>query len=239
MHYLYTLDIIKKRGCFFIYTKTFDPSQFSSIYPARERIYTGLKQGILSGSIPPDTYLTEVEISKLFSTSRTPVREALQRLTAEGILENIPRKGVLIKDVRTKDVLEHYDAAILLEPYAAQLAAQNRSAAQLGLLRDILDRRSGESSPEILNYQFHCAVAEASGNHVIRDYIVQTRDILRFLGSTRNLMPTSSPDYSHDKIYQAIADGDGELASSCMKNHLSMSKHSFVMCIGQNNNDRL
>lgn len=207
------------------------------IRPASEKVYQALKNNILSGAIPSGTYLTEVSVSTAFHLSRTPVREALRRLENEKLIQNMPRKGLLVQNIRKTDAIALYDLAMLLESYAAELAASNITTQQLELLQILANQEqipqsgSEENVEEQRlkeNYDFHTLIAYASGNSYLVEYILQIRDRMKLLhtADTSSSAPQNAP--SHIRIYRAIQEGNGEIASILMKQHIHKAKEKFL-----------
>lgn len=210
---------------------------WAHIRPAGEKVYQALKSNILSGEIPSGTYLTEVSVSAVFLVSRTPVREALRRLENEKLIQNVPRKGLLVQNIRKTDAIALYDIAMVLESYAAELAAYNITTQQLELLQVLANQEqnprteSEENADDQRlkeNYDFHTLIAYASGNSYLVEYILQIRDRMKLLHTANTSSSASQDAPSHIKIYQAIQEGNGEIASILMKQHIQKAKERFL-----------
>ncbi len=211
---------------------------WENIRPISEMVYQALKSNILSGALIPGTYLTEISVSNAFGVSRTPVREALRRLENEKYLQTIPRKGVVVQNIRTTDAIALYDISFVLESYAAKLAASNITTQQLELLEALasqeqLPRTEGNSnnvehSRLEENYDFHTLIASASGNNYLLDYILQIREKMKLLQTANTSLQGHTRAPSHHQIFEAIRDGNGEVASILMGQHIQEAKARFL-----------
>jgi DNA-binding GntR family transcriptional regulator len=150
-----------------------------------------LQGRVLSGEIPIGTWLRQESLAAEFGVSRTPVREALRKLQASGLVEMRPQRGALVRMPSARDVREAYEVRAELEGLAAGLAATRIGAEELRRLRDAqeLFRRSvesllaqrGQSPPAAsadahaewmrANDSFHLAVQEAAGNRRLRSML--------------------------------------------------------------------
>ena len=82
------------------------------------QIYSIIKKAIVSGEYAPGFWLQEVELSKELGVSRSPVREALKQLSADGLVKEIPNKGTFVREFTQKEIIEIYEIRELLESYA-------------------------------------------------------------------------------------------------------------------------
>ena len=94
---------------------------------AAEKAYEAIYQSIRQGVIPPGTRLIERQLCQELAISRTPVREALRRLTAEGLAENRPNRGVIVSQLSEAELAEVYEVGVVLESTVAGVALQFRS----------------------------------------------------------------------------------------------------------------
>jgi DNA-binding GntR family transcriptional regulator len=144
---------------------------------ATGRVYGVLKQEILTCELAPGTPVYEGDIAERLEVSKTPVREALGMLVHEGLVEVRPRQGYRVTDVTLADVQEVFHMRLLLEPAAAELAAERATAEQLQELRSLVEADEGASYQDRVRQaaRFHTTLAEASGNS-------------RLAGTLRNLL---------------------------------------------------
>ena len=137
---------------------------------ATGRVYATLKREILTCEIAPGTALFEGQLAERLSVSKTPVRDALGMLAHEGFVEVQPRQGYRVTDITLADVQEVFQMRMLLEPAAAELAAERASAEQLKRLQELAEESYvyGELPTYeefvVKNREFHVVLGEASGN---------------------------------------------------------------------------
>lgn len=145
--------------------------------------FTQIRQGILDGEIVLGQRLIETELAERYQMSRTPVREALRRLEAEGFVTFEPSRGAQVRSYSAKDLDEIYGIRALLEGYAARLAAGRIEAVQIDSLARICEEMEAVSaaSPDpdkqavsLLvrqNNQFHRTIWEAASNARLRAHL--------------------------------------------------------------------
>src|SRR3954453_15973225 len=134
--------------------------------PLAERVYQELRDDILRCVLRPGQAVYEGELAASYGASKTPIREALNTLRQEGYVQVMPRRGYLIAPISLQDVQQILALRLILEPAAAEMAAQRVSGDELRQLRRLAQRGSGPNRPEQSppDRDFHLAVAEASGN---------------------------------------------------------------------------
>ncbi|MCB0102955.1 MAG: GntR family transcriptional regulator [Anaerolineales bacterium] len=141
--------------------------------PLKEEIYDALHRQIIVGTYEPGDWLRQEEIAGKMGVSMTPVREALDLLVAKGIAERVPYRGVRVREMSTKDVVEAYGMRLFLEAMIARETALNITPDQLKKLEEIMaemDRHvelSEMPQERQLSREFHAAIAEASGNNLL------------------------------------------------------------------------
>jgi len=161
--------------------------------PARAQVYAALRDAIVSAQLAPGRQISENELAARLGVSRTPVREALRKLQASGLVEMRPQRGALVRMPSARDVREAYEVRAELEGLAASIAATRIGADELQRLRDaqelfrhsvstLLERRSGRP-PDVsadahaewmrANDSFHLAVQEAAGNRRLRSTLAE------------------------------------------------------------------
>src|SRR6185437_13859115 len=138
-----------------------------------DHVYTALRERILSGDLPRASKLRQVSLAEEMGVSRTPLREALRRLAAEGLVDFSPNRGATVSELDFGDMRHAWAARVALEPGAARLAAERRDPDGIAAMREaIADQRSadGERGQSFsANRAFHLALAAASGNpHLTR-----------------------------------------------------------------------
>ena len=188
-----------------------------------------LKTRILDGQIGPGERIREAAIAEEFSLSRTPVREALQRLENAGLLEHLPHKGMAVKQLDHQAVTELYLMREVLEATAARMAARHASDAEIAALYDLLDEQETQHKEKPddreaarLNKVFHVALYRGAHNRYLFD-MLQTLSIdLALLGRTtlslKDRVVASVEE--HRRILDAIAAHKPDEASEAAKAHI-------------------
>ena len=138
---------------------------------------SGNSRGDRSGAYAPGRHLTAQELATATSISRTPVREAMRRLHAEGLIRFLPNRGAFVRQLDPPEIHKIYDLVVVLESYAAKSAALNITATQLSELQSLSDRmeeqlavlsESGdrEAAAKVAedNSRFHRLIVKASDN---------------------------------------------------------------------------
>lgn len=195
-----------------------------------ERAYLELRDRIVSLKIPPGALVREDEVMKDMKMSRTPVREALLRLTQEHLVVVIPRRGTFVTEVHVGDVGRVYEFRRELEVVAAGWAAERRSENELAEVDELLDELRAlnkipvsdvDARDEITNDQrAHNLVYRLSGNPLIEDtlssyYFLAAR--IWFLASGRVEM--AEPFTGLIELLEAIKAQDPETARRCAREH--------------------
>lgn len=194
---------------------------------------------LLSRKYAPGDRLVEAELAGEMGLSRTPVRNSLRKLIAEGLLESRNHKGCFIPRLTPEDMRETFQARIFLEGKAAMEAARFRSEEEANRLGDILERekdyyRCGQLQAYTdANKQIHFSIASMAHNGYIEKFVRQTfwRSELYIFFFDRFYRPEFAneilrdPDKStscleHEKIVGAIKEGDPSAAEVSMKAHL-------------------
>src|SRR6476659_10837232 len=138
-----------------------------------DHVYTALRERIRSGDLPLASKLRQVSLAEEMGVSRTPLREALRRLAAEGLVDFSPNRGATVSELDFGDMRHAWSARVALEPGAARLAAQRRDPEAIAAMRDAvtLQRQAAGDGMDSFaaNRSFHLALAAASGNpHLTR-----------------------------------------------------------------------
>ncbi len=138
----------------------------------KEQIVDFIKESIATGEMRPGEKVCETKVAEELGISRTPLREAIQTLEAEGFLKLVPRKGAVVSEYSQKDIQDIYEIKATLEGLAARLATQNSSAGYIDKMADINAQLraitlSGEKSVSRffkLHNQFHDIFLKAANN---------------------------------------------------------------------------
>lgn len=161
-----------------------------------KNVYHALRRSIVNLEIEPGTVLDEEQLCLRFKVSRTPVREALIRLSSEGLVEGLQNRGMRVASLQLSDVIDHYEAMDVLLPIAGRFAAVRRTDADVQLLKQALARFEGAVQCEDFegmiesNHDLHVAIGNAGHNRSLaRGYTQMLGDKLRLAqhGLTRSV----------------------------------------------------
>lgn len=201
-------------------------ADFQRPHSVREAAYAHLRGSILAGFLPPGARISEPGLAEQLGISRTPVREALQRLSQEGLVELSPGKGARVRTLSADEVREVYDVRALLEAEAASLAARNASAAELGALEKQLhlldtlpaDDYTGQMQ---VDFDFHTALVEAAHNKTLARIYADLRSSLTLIRSfQRTLSQHPKTRQQHHNILGALKAHDPEQAAQAAREHV-------------------
>ena len=190
-------------------------------------VYESLKTKILNLELKPGTLLDETELSRQYHLSRSPVREALIRLSAEGLVETPRNRTSMVSQLDFSALPAYFDAMQLLYRLSARLATKNRTMAGVGILKDIESalERAHEQVDVLrivqLNRDFHAAIADMTGNPFMMGWMKTLLDqgqrVFRlYLASFGDRVPLPKLSQHHAMI-QAIERGDAAAAERAGK----------------------
>ena len=193
-----------------------------------ERVHGHLREEILANRLPPGTVLGEVALAESLGVSRGPVREALGRLAAEGLVTVRPRRGAVVSALSAGEFREAYEVREALETLAARLAVPRLAPDEVERLQSLVDeqaRRAVEGDVERFfqaNQAFHELIVSASGNRTLQE---MHRQLVGHMGRyrTRSLVLRGTLKRSvgeHRAIMRAIRAGDAEKAAHLLGEHI-------------------
>lgn len=197
-------------------------------------VYAKIRGDILNGVLEPGEKLREEKLASKLNISRTPIREAIRRLTVEGLLIYIPNRGVTVRNYTIDDVEDAYNLRAVVEGYAASLAAQNRETQLIIQLEEsnhhyktIIENsfKVGQKDTEAIlkaNSEFHDTIVTMSKNSYIKNFLrslVAIPVLYRgFYWFDEDELKTSIKH--HSDIVSAIKHRDSEQAKALMSTHL-------------------
>lgn len=187
-----------------------------------------LEEMIFSGELRPGEKIEEAMIAAQFGVSRTPVREAIQRLVATGMVEVRRRKGTIVTQLTMPRLIGMIEMMAEMDILAARLAARRATPEERDHLRDILARARSSVGDQLaytrLNREFHWALYAATHNHYLEDVALRTWRVLQPYRNFRLDQPArrKSSLAEHESIYEAIRTSDGDLAAQKMASHVKV-----------------
>jgi DNA-binding GntR family transcriptional regulator len=214
-----------------------EETEFIQKRPLKEDIFDVLHEKIISGTYKPGDWLRQDDIATQLGVSMTPVREAFDLLVSAGLAERVPYRGVRVREMSTKDVVEAYGLRLVLEAVIAQEAAKRITPEQIaGLERTLDEMKSHETLKDVsterrTSREFHSAIAEATRNDLlIKLYAVVSNafpDWLLYEALFRHpeLLADSmlSTYREHVAIVEALKNSDAEQAAQRSIEHVMES----------------
>lgn len=190
-----------------------------------EHVYQRLRDAIQQGEIKSGDRVMEIQVADWLNVSRTPVRDAIRRLEAEGILEHEPRNGLVVARLDRQAVLELYVMREMLEGTAARLCARHASEMEIQDLADLVERERqlGEDYEALArhNRRFHEAIRRGAHNRYLQKSLAAV-DELGLLGSPLMLLPhrARAAATEHARLVDAIQRRDAEAAEEAARQHV-------------------
>ncbi|MCZ8333032.1 MAG: GntR family transcriptional regulator [Rhodobacteraceae bacterium] len=206
----------------------------NSVNLARNRVFQEMRQDILSCRLAPGMELREQDLAQRFGTSKSPVRDAMQKLEREGLVEIAPRQGHRVAPVSMADAGDLIDLRQVLESAAIRLAAERAEEAELRAL----DRfRSGDTSSlrayAEYNRAFHSELARLSGNGRIASELARLMEGYERM-CVLSLSNPTGPDWwarplaDHNEIIDALQARDAGRAQLWSRRHAARSEAAIL-----------
>ncbi|MEV4225814.1 GntR family transcriptional regulator [Streptomyces bobili] len=201
--------------------------------PAADRVYAHVKQGVLDRRYEGGVLLTEGELAEAVGVSRTPVREALLRLEAEGLIKLYPKKGALVLPVSAQEIKDVVETRLLVEEHAARKAVP-ASPGLIRRLEELLEQQKAQAAAgdlagaAVTDRCFHAEIVRSGGNDILSRLYDQLRDRQLRMGVA---VMHSHPDRiaktlaEHEEILQALRSGDAEAAVGIVHRHVGWFSH--------------
>ena len=194
--------------------------------------YETIKERIINLHFLPGQYLNEAAICAQLKLGRTPVHQALQRLHIEGLVDVLPRKGVIVQPDSLAEIMKILDSRVTVEPELARLAARRAAAGEvdadaLSRMREAATATEDEDPPDISAFtandrRFHREVAELSGNPIMSDFarVLHERSTRFWYLNLWQTIDVPATNRQHAEIADAVIAGDEALAAERMRDHI-------------------
>lgn len=198
-----------------------------------ERIYVALRQEIMRCEIAPGATLDAGSIARQYEVSKTPVRDAMQKLAADGLIAILPRSGYRVAPITFQAVHEILDLRAAIGPHAARQAARYAAAADIAALRRIVAEYAAPldvGAMQQVARRFHVAIARCSRNKRIvtlsETLFDELERLLRF--AIDFTVKTGEHSDEHTALVDAIEAGDGERAAAIEAAHIKGSREFLI-----------
>ena len=211
-----------------------------------EKVYLSLEEQIISQKLRPGEAVTEMKLSRELGVSRTPVREALQRLDREGLIQLIPNKGAVVLGISEQDLIDIYKIRMRLEGLAARIAAEKTDAEFCRLLGDNVDltefymEKGDIEKVKNLDSEFHDIIYRSCESRMLGKTL---SELHRYIASYRKLSLAADGRIErslaeHREIYDAIVRGDAAAADALMSEHVARALENLLTIITNDGKDK-
>ena len=201
-----------------------------------QQAYARLKDQLTTLAYKPGDYLSVVDLMQELALGRTPINHALHRLSNEGLVQIIPRKGVLVAPLSIDEALELIDVRLANEILCARLTATRITKAELQLLKDLareIDAAvEARNMAQVMNAdrQFHEHIAQATGNKILANIlkVLHARSQRFWAISLSAEGHLDEVKAEHRAIIEALAKGDPDAAAAAIEDHVLSFKRSLL-----------
>lgn len=202
----------------------------------RGQVYQILRNDVCGGKYGPGFWLQEKELAEALGVSRSPVREALRQLVADGLVIEVPNKGVFVKEFTVRDIDEIFDMRVMLESYGIQKSRKNLTTVRrqklFELLETLEESRAGGGDMEKYvqaDEKLHIRIVELGGNSLVESTYDRVRSMnqqFRVLSLTSHQRFDDSME-EHRRLIHALAVGDTVTAEEVLRVHLELARRTI------------
>lgn len=201
-----------------------------------DRVEGELRKKIITMELSPGAMVSEAYLGQLLNCGRTPLREAIQRLSQEYLLKSVPRRGVAIAGLSVVDLVDLIEALVLVEGFSARLATERISDTELVTLEQLVVKaeeasREGDiSTVAELDYEFHYVIAQATGNRYLADTIDRLHRLVTRFGyvAWRRERSAAASLAEHRHILAAFKNRDPDDAERQTQEHTLKAKERIT-----------
>lgn len=205
----------------------------------KDLVYKGIVEQICSGNLTPDNIITESQLISTFGVSKSPVREALIQLCAEGIIKNMPRQGYQVIPVSPKTVHDLTDLRMYLELSSLPNAMKNMTAEWLAEVKALNTRRHQEVANRTVwtawnnNLDFHLRLVALAGNEQVTSAVQQamntcSRAYAQVYKSHEEIVAPTRTENQHDIIIRSLEYHDIFTAHEALKRDIQMLEFTLL-----------
>jgi GntR family transcriptional regulator, rspAB operon transcriptional repressor len=202
----------------------------------RDKAYEAIKNNIITCAYPPGECINEALVASMIGLGRTPVHQAVDRLRLEGLVEVMPRKGVIVKPVVLPSVMQMIEVRLINECFCARLAAERASDDDVRALRHVAKlARAAISKQDVntlmsLDREFHEVLARAAKNDELANIVLRLNEqSLRFWFISFGSKHHVSFQEQHEALIDAVESRDQETAETLMRQHIEAFRESVAL----------
>jgi DNA-binding GntR family transcriptional regulator len=215
--------------------------------PLPDIIYQWLRAGILAGQLIPGSEIRQEMLARRFGTSRVPIREALSRLQAEGLITLRPRRGFAVTSLDHDEIVEIFELRTVVEEHAMRIATRERTETDVGEVAALVELMESldASAPHYLlewsstNRLFHTRLIECAHRKRLSEVALNLRDAIEpyirieanFTGQVRDA------NIEHRQIFKAFKKKDAETAARLSREHCESTMRRLLVNIDFRNNN--
>jgi len=215
--------------------------EYANTQLLREVAYKRLQDAILHAGLQPGDPLSETRISKALGISRTPVREALQQLAQDGLLQIIPGRAITVAAPSMQEVFDALHVRELLEPEVVRMVADTLPTQQRETLKQLTTEmeqaaRVGDRPQwSRLDIKWHEILCDSCPNHLLGQLVIQARNRVYNKGADQHVTDQFLIDgtLEHKEIVEAIMARDGDKARQLMLDHLKHVRENVYLRMGR------
>jgi DNA-binding GntR family transcriptional regulator len=206
-----------------------------------QKAYELIRRRIVDLELPPGAILDEGRLQIELGLGRTPIREALLRLSTERLVTIVPRRGIFVAEIGITDLQQIFEVRILLEAQAARLAARRGSKQHWELMEHLLALIDPQciDDPEMaltIDENFHQVLYEAANNRLLQDYLMTLYALSRRMWRYLSISPNDLLSWlaEHRSILTVLEEGNSELAGELVQAHIrSYQEHIQAAFLGE------
>ncbi|GAC1419581.1 MAG: GntR family transcriptional regulator [Candidatus Velthaea sp.] len=202
--------------------------------PLRDQIYDKVHAAIISGELPPGSPVVEADLAAKLGASRTPIREALHRLEAEGLVERKGVRGMAVREMARDEARCIFEIREALETLAARRAARRISRAQIEQLAQIVDRMSASVNDgpayDALDTEFHDLLLAWSDGDRLKRMLNEVRDDVHAWRALaiKSAERRRASAAEHEAIIAALRAGDEDAVARAMVDHIAHARDAVI-----------
>lgn len=204
-----------------------------------ELAYGSLKLSLLNGTLGEQSRFTEESLATRLGTSKSPIREALNRLAAEGLICIEPRRGAYVRQFSAKEIRDLYDLRLVLEERsidAATVTSEFLSSLAASVERTKQHLSAGDKLRHIEEDQrFHATIALAAGNRELATVFENIQQKSLLCRSKSYELSASTAPVAHAKIYEALKQGNKHEARTAMREHILFVRGQLLASVEASN----